>query len=99
LTKLCNELEGIRNHSPFYQQWCMDPAKLRRLFTEPEIMIEARRRGEIENLIERCEEHCAVLKAMKSSKDAVLKARATVVRQTPKAKPAKKSKAASSADV
>ena len=99
LTKLCNELEGIRNHSPFYQQWCMDPAKLRRLFTEPEIMIEARRRGEIENLIERSEEHCAVLKAMKSSKDAVLKARAIVVRQTPKAKPAKKSKAASSADV
>jgi len=96
LTKLCDELEGIRNHSPFYVQWCMDPGKLRRLFTEAEIMIEARRRGEIENLIEGCEEHCAVLKAMKSSKDAVLKARATVVRQIPKAKPAKKSKAASS---
>jgi hypothetical protein len=74
----------------------MDPGKLRRLFTEAEIMIEARRRGEIENLIEGCEGHCAVLKAMKSSKDAVLKARATVVRQIPKAKPAKKSKAASS---
>ncbi len=71
LETMCSELEGIRNMSVFYEQWCLDNSKLRKLFAEGIIIVESRRRGHIETMIEKCEGESASLKAMKLADDSV----------------------------
>ena len=58
-------MESIESISPFFQQWCVDATRLRRTFTETEIIYEARRLGEIVGIVEDAERECAFLRAMK----------------------------------